>query len=262
MFDFLKKKVVAPDDVLVAPIKGMAVPSSSINDPTFGQEMLGKGMAIEPSEGKLYSPIDGSVAVVIDTLNKQGNIDDDGYVNNLDQLKKPLETIDETKKKKVLDMKQKADKILNKVVEEIPKEYGKKQTIDYFLKWMDDNLTMDNEMMESSDSVSNMTEAFEKNYFEGCTSCVVNGKAIATGYSKVLARLCNKAGISAHIVLGNWKYSGSYTLVKVDFAGKQVYIDASGYKKDDLWNQRYISETLMARNLSVTDLFSEENGTK
>ena len=59
MFDFLKKKVVAPDDVLVAPIKGMAVPSSSINDPTFGQEMLGKGMAIEPSEGKLYSPIEG-----------------------------------------------------------------------------------------------------------------------------------------------------------------------------------------------------------
>lgn len=50
-----EKKVVAPDDVLVAPIKGMTVPSSSINDPTFGQEMLGKGMAIEPSEGKLYS---------------------------------------------------------------------------------------------------------------------------------------------------------------------------------------------------------------
>ena len=51
-------------------------------------------------------------------------------------------------------------------------------------------------------------------------------------------------------------------MVKVDFAGKQVYRDASGYKKDDLWNQRYISETLMARNLSVTDLLSEENGTK
>ena len=204
----------------------------------------------------------GEVFQLLDRKVEIRDIDDDGYVNNLDQLKKPLETIDETKKKKVLDMKQKADKILNKVVEEIPKEYGKKQTIDYFLKWMDDNLTMDNEMMESSDSVSKMTEAFEKNYFEGCTSCVVNGKAIATGYSKVLARLCNKAGISAHIVLGNWKYSGSYTLVKVDFAGKQVYIDASGYKKDDLWNQRYISETLMARNLSVTDLFSEENGTK
>lgn len=66
MFDFLKKKVVAPDDVLVAPIKGMAVPSSSIKRSNIWSGMLGKGMAIEPSEGKLYSPIDGSVAVVIE----------------------------------------------------------------------------------------------------------------------------------------------------------------------------------------------------
>lgn len=57
---FFEKKSGSADDVLVAPIKGMTVPSSSINDPTFGQEMLGKGMAIEPSEGKLYSPIDGA----------------------------------------------------------------------------------------------------------------------------------------------------------------------------------------------------------
>ena len=78
MFDFLKKKVVAPDDILVAPIKGMAVPSSSINDPTFGEEMLGKGMAIEPSEGKLYSPIDGSVAVVIDTKHALSIVSDNG----------------------------------------------------------------------------------------------------------------------------------------------------------------------------------------
>ena len=56
----------------------MAVPSSSINDPTFGQEMLGKGMAIEPSEGKLYSPIDGSVAVVIDTKHALSIVSDNG----------------------------------------------------------------------------------------------------------------------------------------------------------------------------------------
>ena len=95
MFDFLKKKVVAPDDILVAPIKGMAVPSSSINDPTFGEEMLGKGMAIEPSEGKLYSPIDGSVAVVIDTKHALSIVSDNGaeilmqenVPRNLDDLK-------------------------------------------------------------------------------------------------------------------------------------------------------------------------------
>lgn len=146
----------------------------------------------------------------------------------------------------------------NKVVSDMPKEYGKKQAIDYFLDWMDKNLILDSDTMENTDKLSNMTEVFEKNYFEGCTSCVVEGKAVATGYSKVLTRLCNKAGISAHMTIGSWKYSGSYTLVNVDFEGKQVYIDASGCKKDDLWNQRYISDTLMARNMTISDLFNDE----
>lgn len=61
------------------------------------------------------------------------------------------------------------------------------------------------------------------------------------------------------MTIGSWKYSGSYTLVNVDFEGKQVYIDASGCKKDDLWNQRYISDTLMARNMTISDLFNDEN---
>ena len=71
--------------------------------------------------------------------------------------------------------------------------------------------------------------------------------------------MCNKAGISAHMTIGSWKYSGSYTLVNVDFEGKQVYIDASGCKKDDLWNQRYISDTLMARNMTISDLLMMKN---
>lgn len=29
-------------------------------------------------------------------------------------------------------------------------------------------------------------------------------------------------------------------------------------KKDDLWNQRYISDTLMARNMTISDLFNDE----
>ena len=62
-----------------------------------------------------------------------------------------------------------------------------------------------------------MTEVFEKIILMDCTSCVVEGKAVATGYSKVLTRLCNKAGISAHMTIGSWKYSGSYTLVKCGF---------------------------------------------
>lgn len=191
-------------------------------------------------------------------INEQGDIDDQGYVKNLEDLKNPLATMNEDKKSTVLKMQQASEEILNKVVSDMPKEYGKKQAIDYFLDWMDKNLILDSDTMENTDKLSNMTEVFEKNYFEGCTSCVVEGKAVATGYSKVLTRLCNKAGISAHMTIGSWKYSGSYTLVNVDFEGKQVYIDASGCKKDDLWNQRYISDTLMARNMTISDLFNDE----
>ena len=52
MFDFFKKKAKEYYDVIGAPIKGEAVPSAEVNDPTFAEEMLGKGMTIKPAEGK------------------------------------------------------------------------------------------------------------------------------------------------------------------------------------------------------------------
>jgi PTS system beta-glucosides-specific IIC component len=67
MFNFFKKKEKEYDDVIYAPLKGEAVPSAEVNDPTFAEEMLGKGMAIKPSEGKVYAPFDGTVAMVFDT---------------------------------------------------------------------------------------------------------------------------------------------------------------------------------------------------
>jgi len=67
MFNFFKKKEKEYDDVIGAPLKGEAVPSSEVSDPTFAEEMLGKGMAIKPSEGKVYAPFDGTVAMVFDT---------------------------------------------------------------------------------------------------------------------------------------------------------------------------------------------------
>ena len=65
LFDFLKKKDNA--DVIAAPVAGEAVESSQINDPTFGEEMLGKGIAIKPTDTKVYAPFDGTVALVFDT---------------------------------------------------------------------------------------------------------------------------------------------------------------------------------------------------
>ena len=53
MFDFLKKKDKGIE--IGAPVKGKAVPISQVSDPTFGEEILGKGVAIQPADGKIYA---------------------------------------------------------------------------------------------------------------------------------------------------------------------------------------------------------------
>ena len=65
LFDFLKKKEVG--EVIGAPIEGEAVVSAQISDPTFGEELLGKGLAIKPAVGKVYAPADGTIGMVFDT---------------------------------------------------------------------------------------------------------------------------------------------------------------------------------------------------
>lgn len=62
-FGFGKKK----GEVLGTPIEGKAIPLSEVNDPTFAEEMLGKGAAIIPSVGKVVAPMDGTIAMVFDT---------------------------------------------------------------------------------------------------------------------------------------------------------------------------------------------------
>ena len=66
MLQLFKKK--SDGIVIGAPGKGKAVPISEGNDPTFGEEILGKGVAIIPADGKIYAPADGEVAMVFDTL--------------------------------------------------------------------------------------------------------------------------------------------------------------------------------------------------
>ena len=65
MFDFLKKK--DKGIAIGAPVKGKAVPISQVSDPTFGEEILGKGVAIQPADGKIYAPADGTIEMLFDT---------------------------------------------------------------------------------------------------------------------------------------------------------------------------------------------------
>ncbi len=50
---------------LVSPLTGEAVPLSETGDPAFAAEALGKGIAVKPSEGKVFAPCDATVSAVM-----------------------------------------------------------------------------------------------------------------------------------------------------------------------------------------------------
>lgn len=56
----------ATDD-LYAPMAGKAVAVTQVPDPTFAEGMLGNGIAIEPTEGKVYAPCDATVDMMFPT---------------------------------------------------------------------------------------------------------------------------------------------------------------------------------------------------
>ncbi|MFS0637745.1 beta-glucoside-specific PTS transporter subunit IIABC [Mesobacillus foraminis] len=64
--------------VIASPFNGEAMPLSEIKDAAFASGVLGKGLAIEPSEGKLYSPVSGTVSVLFPTNHAIGITTDDG----------------------------------------------------------------------------------------------------------------------------------------------------------------------------------------
>lgn len=62
-----KESEKAEEIEISAPLRGEAVELSKVDDPTFAEEILGKGAAIIPSEGKVAAPFDGTVISVFDT---------------------------------------------------------------------------------------------------------------------------------------------------------------------------------------------------
>lgn len=63
---------------ICAPLTGKAVALSEVSDPTFGEEILGKGAAVIPADGKVVSPVNGTVETVFDTLHAIGLKSEDG----------------------------------------------------------------------------------------------------------------------------------------------------------------------------------------
>jgi len=73
-----KAEIKSYDKTVYSPIQGKVIALSSVKDETFAGEFLGKGVAIQPEEGKVVAPFDGKVTVVMDTKHAVGMTSDSG----------------------------------------------------------------------------------------------------------------------------------------------------------------------------------------
>ena len=59
--------IAGREGLVAAPISGYAIPLSEVSDEAFSSGVLGKGVAIVPSEGKVYAPCDGEISTLFPT---------------------------------------------------------------------------------------------------------------------------------------------------------------------------------------------------
>lgn len=66
------------ETVLFSPVKGQMSEITEVKDETFAQKMLGDGIAIIPSDGKIISPCDGMVDNMFETGHAFSLVTEDG----------------------------------------------------------------------------------------------------------------------------------------------------------------------------------------
>ncbi|MEG0591702.1 MAG: sucrose-specific PTS transporter subunit IIBC [Coprobacillus sp.] len=77
----LHKREIAKQEkskTLVMPMKGKVAPLDQTPDEVFSQKMMGDGFVVFPSEGTLYSPVDGEVTMIFPTAHAIGIKDNNG----------------------------------------------------------------------------------------------------------------------------------------------------------------------------------------
>ena len=67
LFGNTEKAPAFDGNKLYAPMNGKCVSITEVPDPTFAEGLLGNGVAILPTDGKVCSPVDGIVETMFDT---------------------------------------------------------------------------------------------------------------------------------------------------------------------------------------------------
>lgn len=67
-----------PHVTVYPPLQGTIVPMDEVPDPVFSSGAMGKGIAIEPTEGRVVAPFNGEVTLVAETKHAIGLTSDEG----------------------------------------------------------------------------------------------------------------------------------------------------------------------------------------
>lgn len=70
--------VLAETAEVVSPLAGQVKPLSQATDPVFSSGVMGQGVVIEPSQGELVSPVNGTVTVLFPTKHAVGIVSEEG----------------------------------------------------------------------------------------------------------------------------------------------------------------------------------------
>ena len=70
--------VLAESAEVVSPLAGQVKPLSQATDPVFSSGVMGQGVVIEPSQGELVSPVNGTVTVLLPTKHAVGIVSEEG----------------------------------------------------------------------------------------------------------------------------------------------------------------------------------------
>ena len=72
------EEVKVKKESLASPLTGKVMPLTEVKDEAFSGELLGKGCAVDPTEGKVYAPCDGVVTTLFPTKHAIGILSESG----------------------------------------------------------------------------------------------------------------------------------------------------------------------------------------
>lgn len=76
----MKKSWFKGEDTITvgSPLSGKVVPLETVSDRAFAEKMMGEGVALVPSGGELFSPVNGAVETIAETAHAVGLRSDEG----------------------------------------------------------------------------------------------------------------------------------------------------------------------------------------